>query len=149
MTSICSGWVTSMSGPLKRLTQPRTRTRRVAVALDAPPAEGERHHAIERERLERALGLAGQRPGREIGPAERQLRRLDADHADLFAGVEHDGVAVDHLDDARRAAGGQLGHGHGRCGEPNDEQGEDMAAHDDHSITRPRMRALPLVAASL
>ncbi len=74
---------------------------------------------------------------------------LYADPADSLAGVEHDGVAVDHLDDARGAAGGQLGRGHGRCGEPNDEQGEGMAAHDDHSITRPRMRALPLVVASL
>ena len=52
---------------------------RPAVAVDPAPAVGERDLASEGELGERGLGLGGERPSLEAGPAERQLRRLDAD----------------------------------------------------------------------
>ena len=52
---------------------------RPAVAVDPAPAVGERDLAPESELGERGLGLGGERPGLEAGPAERQLRRLDTD----------------------------------------------------------------------
>jgi len=52
---------------------------RPAVAVDPAPAVGERDLASEGELGERGLGLGGERPSLEAGPAERQLGRLDTD----------------------------------------------------------------------
>ena len=77
---------------------------RPAVAVLAPAAVPECHTPAQGQRFERRLGPVGERPWLEVGPAERQLRRLNADDADLTAVGQHDGVAVDDLDDHGRAA---------------------------------------------
>ena len=57
-----------------------------SVPVPAAAAVGERHPLAQHQVLERLLGLGGERPGPESGPAEGQLGRLDADQAHLFAG---------------------------------------------------------------
>ena len=120
-----------------------------AVAVEAAWPMAEADGAPQHHRLQRPLGLSGERPGHEPGPAKGQLGRLDADQAHL--GDTVDGalqpyrVAVHHIADNGAPAVLQPHGGEGRRARQKGGQekcGEGVAAvvHGRPSITERRAR---------
>ena len=89
----------------------------MTVLAGAPEMQRERRVADQLYQMRARLG--GERPGRIVRPAERQLRPLQADEADLAQSVEPHRVGIDHFDDAMRLAAREARgkrHGLGHCG---------------------------------
>src|SRR5690606_38156460 len=92
--------------PVRRLTQPEmSEMTTVPVAARAPEPKAD---ALPLDQVrERRSCLLRQWPCRKVGPAERQLRRLEPDQTNLAAVVQANRVAVHHLDDGGGGPGVQ------------------------------------------